>query len=53
MNLLEDALAEALLAGTIKDGDRAFVDVDQEGKVIILPGDQALNSINEYAITNS
>jgi len=53
MNLLEDALAEALLAGTIKDGDRAFVDVDQEGKVMILPGDQALNSINEYAITNS
>ncbi|MGL6135916.1 MAG: ATP-dependent Clp protease ATP-binding subunit, partial [Planktothrix sp.] len=27
MNLLEDALAEALLAGTIKDGDRAFIDV--------------------------
>ncbi len=53
MNLLEDALAEALLAGTIKDGDRAFVDVDPEGKVTILPGDQALNSINEYAITHS
>jgi ATP-dependent Clp protease ATP-binding subunit ClpC len=53
MNLLEDALAEALLAGTIKDGDRAFIDVDQEGKVIILPGDHAPNSINEYAVTHS
>ena len=53
MNLLEDALAEALLAGTIKDGDRAFIDVDQEGKVTISPGDHALNSINEYAVTNS
>ncbi|OIP72350.1 MAG: ATP-dependent Clp protease ATP-binding subunit ClpC [Oscillatoriales cyanobacterium CG2_30_40_61] len=53
MNLLEDALAEALLAGTIKDGDRAFIDVDQEGKVTISPGDHALNSINEYAVTHS
>ncbi|WP_026788043.1 ATP-dependent Clp protease ATP-binding subunit [Planktothrix rubescens] len=53
MNLLEDALAEALLAGTIKDGDRAFIDVDQEGKVTISPGDHAPNSINEYAVTNS
>ncbi|CAD5964827.1 ATP-dependent Clp protease ATP-binding subunit [Planktothrix agardhii] len=53
MNLLEDALAEALLAGTIKDGDRAFIDVDQEGKVTISPGDHAPNSINEYAVTHS
>ncbi|MGL5132732.1 MAG: AAA family ATPase, partial [Planktothrix sp.] len=53
MNLLEDALAEALLAGTIKDGDRAFIDVDQQGKVTISPGDHALNSINEYAVTHS
>ncbi|CAD5966864.1 ATP-dependent Clp protease ATP-binding subunit ClpA homolog [Planktothrix agardhii] len=53
MNLLEDALAEALLAGTIKDGDRAFIDVDQQGKVTISPGDHAPNSINEYAVTNS
>ncbi|VXD12601.1 ATP-dependent Clp protease ATP-binding subunit [Planktothrix paucivesiculata] len=53
MNLLEDALAEALLAGTIKDGDRAFIDVDQQGKVTISPGDHALNSLNEYAVTHS
>ncbi len=53
MNLLEDALAEALLAGTIKDGDRAFIDVDQQGKVTISPGDHAPNSINEYAVTHS
>ncbi|MBD2484804.1 ATP-dependent Clp protease ATP-binding subunit [Planktothrix sp. FACHB-1365] len=53
MNLLEDALAEALLAGNLKDGDSALVDLDSEGKVIILPGEQALNSMSEYAITHS
>ncbi|CAD5919365.1 ATP-dependent Clp protease ATP-binding subunit ClpA homolog [Planktothrix tepida] len=53
MNLLEDVLAEALLAGTLKDGDSALVDLDADGKVIILPGEQALNSMSEYAITHS
>ncbi|MBE9144970.1 ATP-dependent Clp protease ATP-binding subunit [Planktothrix mougeotii] len=53
MNLLEDALAEALLAGNLKDGDSALVDLGADGKVIILPGEQALNSMSEYAITHS
>ncbi|MBO1347918.1 MAG: ATP-dependent Clp protease ATP-binding subunit [Hormoscilla sp. GUM202] len=33
MRLLEDVLAEELLSGRISDGDRAIVDVDEEGKV--------------------
>ncbi|BDA72962.1 UvrB/UvrC protein [Calothrix sp. PCC 7716] len=33
MRLLEDSLAEALLAGQIVDGDKAVVDVDDDGQV--------------------
>jgi len=35
MRLLEDSLAEEFLNGTIKKGDHALVDVDDEKKVII------------------
>jgi ATP-dependent Clp protease ATP-binding subunit ClpC len=38
MRLLEDVLAEEILSGRIKDGDVAIADVDEEGKVIIIPG---------------
>jgi ATP-dependent Clp protease ATP-binding subunit ClpC len=33
MRLLEDSLAEALLAASIVDGDKAIVDVDDDGQV--------------------
>jgi ATP-dependent Clp protease ATP-binding subunit ClpC len=33
MRLLEDSLAEEILSGRIKDGDVAFVDVDETGNV--------------------
>jgi ATP-dependent Clp protease ATP-binding subunit ClpC len=33
--LLEDALAEAILSGQIKAGDRAIADVDQDGQVTV------------------
>ncbi|PPS45571.1 ATP-dependent Clp protease ATP-binding subunit [Chroococcidiopsis sp. TS-821] len=33
MRLLEDSLAEAMLAGSIKVGDKAIVDVDDRGEV--------------------
>ncbi|BCL35612.1 ATP-dependent Clp protease ATP-binding subunit [Nostoc sp. MS1] len=33
MRLLEDSLAEEILSGRIKDGDVAFVDVDENGTV--------------------
>ena len=35
--LLEDALAEALLAGTIKEGDTAIVDLDDDNNVVVHP----------------
>jgi ATP-dependent Clp protease ATP-binding subunit ClpC len=38
MRLLEDSLAEKMLAGEIKEGDSAIVDVDGEGNVIVLNG---------------
>jgi len=40
MRLLEDVLAEEILGGSIKDGDTAVVDVDEEGKVKVLPSEK-------------
>jgi ATP-dependent Clp protease ATP-binding subunit ClpC len=37
MRLLEDSLADAILSGRIQDGDRAIVDVDDDGLVTISP----------------
>ncbi|MBD1937269.1 ATP-dependent Clp protease ATP-binding subunit [Microcoleus sp. FACHB-68] len=39
MRLLEDVLAEELLAGHIKEGDSAIVDVDENGQVKVVPAD--------------
>ena len=38
MRLLEDSLAEEILSGRIKDGDTAVVDVDADGQVKVLQG---------------
>eukprot|EP01018_Ginkgo_biloba_P024489 Gb_20703 [translate_table: standard] len=38
MRLLEDSMAEKMLAGEIKEGDSAIIDVDPEGNVTILNG---------------
>ena len=35
MRLLEDSLAEEVLSGRIKDGDKALVDVDENKKVTV------------------
>ena len=35
MRLLEDSLAEEVLSGRIKDGDKALVDIDDNKKVTI------------------
>ena len=35
MRLLEDSLAEEVLSGRIKDGDKALVDIDENKKVKI------------------
>ncbi|MGF1499393.1 MAG: ATP-dependent Clp protease ATP-binding subunit [Elainellaceae cyanobacterium] len=40
MRLLEDSLAEEILSGRIREGDTAVVDVDEEGKVKVLPGEK-------------
>ena len=37
MRLLEDVLAEEILSGRLGEGDTAVVDVDEEGKVKVLP----------------
>jgi len=36
MRLLEDVLAEEILSGRLREGDTALVDVNEEGKVIVL-----------------
>ncbi|CAI0548048.1 unnamed protein product [Linum tenue] len=38
MRLLEDSMAEKMLAGEIKEGDSVIVDVNSEGNVIVLNG---------------
>ncbi|XP_058757235.1 chaperone protein ClpC, chloroplastic [Vicia villosa] len=38
MRLLEDSMAEKMLAREIKEGDSVIVDVDSDGKVIVLNG---------------
>ncbi|XP_010929657.1 ATP-dependent Clp protease ATP-binding subunit ClpA homolog CD4B, chloroplastic isoform X2 [Elaeis guineensis] len=38
MRLLEDSLAEKMLAGEIKEGDSAIVDVNSDGNVTVLSG---------------
>jgi ATP-dependent Clp protease ATP-binding subunit ClpC len=35
MRLLEDSLAEALLAGQIGEGDTAVIDIDDDGQVVV------------------
>ena len=38
MRLLEDSLAEEFLAGRLKEGESALVDVDDDKQVVIRPG---------------
>ncbi|MGF1536487.1 MAG: ATP-dependent Clp protease ATP-binding subunit ClpC, partial [Elainellaceae cyanobacterium] len=40
MRLLEDSLAEEILSGRVGEGDTAVVDVDEDGKVVIQPGEE-------------
>jgi ATP-dependent Clp protease ATP-binding subunit ClpC len=45
MRLLEDSLAEAMLAGQVGDGDKAIVDVDDNGQVKVLPQQMTLQAV--------
>ncbi|MEG3438038.1 ATP-dependent Clp protease ATP-binding subunit [Pannus brasiliensis CCIBt3594] len=40
MRLLEDVLAEEILSGRVSEGDTATVDIDEEGKVKVIAGEQ-------------
>ncbi|QQE63783.1 ATP-dependent Clp protease ATP-binding subunit ClpC [Leptolyngbya sp. BL0902] len=39
--LVEDTLAEAILAGTLEEGDKVLLDVDSEGNPVVTPAQQA------------
>ena len=38
MRLLEDSMAERMLAGDIKEGDSVIIDVDADGQISVLNG---------------
>jgi ATP-dependent Clp protease ATP-binding subunit ClpC len=52
MRLLEDVLAEEMLSGRVKAGDRAYLDVNEEGKVVISTIPPADHDHPEYALTS-
>ncbi|MGE5658592.1 MAG: ATP-dependent Clp protease ATP-binding subunit [Actinomycetota bacterium] len=49
MRLLEDVLAEEMLAGRLKEGNSAIVDVDDNGQVKILPTEPPTPKLPELA----
>ncbi|KAK9269736.1 hypothetical protein L1049_001514 [Liquidambar formosana] len=49
MRLLEDNMAEKMLAGEIKEGDSVILDVNSDGNVIVLNGSSGGDSrVNQY-----
>ncbi|MDC0831426.1 ATP-dependent Clp protease ATP-binding subunit [Geitlerinema sp. CS-897] len=44
MRLLEDVLAEEMLAGNLEEGDKAIVDVDENGNAVISKDDARLKT---------
>lgn len=44
MRLLEDSMAERMLAQDIKEGDSVIIDVDADGQVNVLNGEKKLVS---------
>ena len=52
MRLLEDVLAEALLAGQIQDGENVYVDLDENGEVKVAPT-PANEQLPEFAYSNN
>ncbi|NET40998.1 ATP-dependent Clp protease ATP-binding subunit [Okeania sp. SIO2B3] len=53
MHLLEDALAEALLAGQIQNGENVYVDLDENGEVKVTPAGAAKEQLPEFAYSKS
>ena len=44
MRLLEDSMAERMLAGDIKEGDAVIIDVDADGSISVLNGDRKMTT---------
>jgi ATP-dependent Clp protease ATP-binding subunit ClpC len=53
MRLLEDVLAEALLAAKIQDGDNVYVDLDENGEVTVAPGAPANEQLPDFAYSSN
>lgn len=53
MRLLEDVLAEELLSGRVNDGDNIYLDVDDSGKVTVLPSEPLHKQLPQLAYTNN
>ncbi|NES66267.1 MAG: ATP-dependent Clp protease ATP-binding subunit [Okeania sp. SIO2D1] len=53
MHLLEDALAEALLAGQIQNGENVYVDLDENGEVKVTSAGAAKEQLPEFAYSKS
>jgi ATP-dependent Clp protease ATP-binding subunit ClpC len=44
MRLMEDSMAEGMLAGDIKEGDSVIMDVDADGQISVLNGDKKITT---------
>lgn len=44
MRLVEDAMAERILGGDIKEGDSIIMDVDANGEITLLNGDKKMTA---------
>ncbi|MGD1712022.1 ATP-dependent Clp protease ATP-binding subunit [Dapis sp. BLCC M172] len=53
MRLLEDVLAEALLAGQIQDGENVYIDLDENREVKVIPNGSAKEQLPEFAYSNN
>ncbi len=53
MRLLEDVLAEALLAGQIQDGENVYVDLDENREVKVTSLGAAKELLPEFAYSNN
>ncbi len=53
MRLLEDVLAEALLAGKIQNGENVYVDLDANGEVTVTSTGSAQEQLPEFAYSNN
>ncbi|MEG4444213.1 ATP-dependent Clp protease ATP-binding subunit [Microcoleus sp. AT9_B5] len=52
MRLLEDVLAEEMLSGKLKDGQKAIVDVDENGQVKVVPDGSSEPKLPEFALSH-